>query len=304
MPITQYIELTGLFWGVWIAPDLGVIPSDTLAASACRAAAHAARLRGCIEAPTATSMAANGHKSLFLQNTGAGKRTTAKAIMIEQVQMKTLPPVTPSDTCSQATSDEHQCGPTDLPNYRQSRSRTNRASVAALQLAKLSALVILSQSREFSMTITSVKLAALATSLLCFGIAAYAASPADTIAARQANFKQMGKGMKAISDQIKTPMPSFEAIKAGAAAIDRSAGKVAGHFPPGSGPQPGVKTGALPAIWEKNDEFKTDAAKLVRAAGAMRMAADTSNIDQVKAQFMALGATCKECHQNFRAREN
>ncbi len=162
------------------------------------------------------------------------------------------------------------------------------------------------------MTMISAKMAALAASLLCCGIAAYAAAPADTapdtavdtITARQANFKQMGKGMKAIGEEIKSPAPSLAAINAGAAAIDQAAGKVAGYFPPGSGPQAGVKTQALPAIWEKNDEFKADTAKLVKAAAAMQAAVGGGNIDQVKAQFASLGATCKECHENFRARDN
>jgi cytochrome c556 len=149
----------------------------------------------------------------------------------------------------------------------------------------------------------SAKLAAVVAGLLCCGIAAYAAAPADTIAARQANFKQMGKGMKAISEQLKAPAPASDAIKAGAAAIDQAAGKVAGYFPAGTGPASGVKTSALPAIWEKNDEFKADAAKLVKAAAALHAAADSGNIDQVKAQFMAVGGACKDCHQNFRARE-
>jgi cytochrome c556 len=149
----------------------------------------------------------------------------------------------------------------------------------------------------------STKLVVAVAGVLGCGIAAYAAAPADTIAARQANFKQMGKGMKAISEQLKAPAPAGDAIKAGAAAIDQAAGKVYGYFPAGTGPQPGVKTGALPAIWEKNDEFKADAAKLVKAAAALHAAADSGNVDQVKAQFMAVGGACKECHQNFRARE-
>ena len=150
----------------------------------------------------------------------------------------------------------------------------------------------------------STKLAAVAAGLLCCGMVAYAASPADTIAARQANFKVMGKGMKAISDQIKSPTPDIAAIKAGAMAIGQSAGKVYGYFPQGTGPESGVKTGALPAIWEKNDEFKGDATKLVKAAAALQGAANSGNVDQVKAQFMAVGGTCKDCHQAFRQREN
>lgn len=154
------------------------------------------------------------------------------------------------------------------------------------------------------MTMTSTKMAVIAAGLFCCGIAAYAASPTETITARQANFKQMGKGMKAISDEVKSPMPSFDAIKASAAAIDQAAGKVEGYFPSDSGPQAGVKTGALPAIWEKNDEFKADAAKLVKAAAAMQAASNSGKIDQVKVQFTALGGTCKECHQAFRAHED
>jgi cytochrome c556 len=152
------------------------------------------------------------------------------------------------------------------------------------------------------MIVYSAKRTAVVAGLLCCGIAAYAA-PADTIAARQANFKQMGKGMKAISEQLKSPAPATDAMKAGAVAIDQAAGKVYGYFPAGTGPQPGVKTSALPAIWEKNDEFKADAAKLVKAAAALHAAADSGNVDQVKAQFMVVGGACKDCHQNFRARE-
>jgi len=154
------------------------------------------------------------------------------------------------------------------------------------------------------MTMTSTRLAALAPGLFCCAIAAFAATPAEIVAARQANFKQMGKGMKAISEQIKSPTPSFDAIKVGAAAIDESAAKVDGYFPQGSGLEAGLKTGALPAIWEKNAEFKGDADKLVKAASAIRMAAASGNIDQVKAQFMALGGSCKECHQTFRAHDD
>jgi len=154
------------------------------------------------------------------------------------------------------------------------------------------------------MTATPTKSAALAASLFCCCIAAYAAAPTEIVAARQANFKQMGKGMKVISEQLKSPTPSFDAIKAGAQAIDQSAGKVDRYFPQASGPQVGLKTSALPAIWEKNAEFKGDATKLIKAAAAMRAAAAGGNIDQVKARFMALGGTCKECHQTFRARDD
>lgn len=147
-------------------------------------------------------------------------------------------------------------------------------------------------------------LAAIAVSMAGCAFAAYAAAPADIIAARQDNFKQMGSGMKAIGEQLKSPAPGIEAIKAGAIVIDQAAGKVDGYFPQGSGPESGVKTGALPAIWDKRDEFRSDAARLVTASAALRAAVDTGNLDQVKLQFAAVGTSCKECHDNFRAHAN
>ena len=144
---------------------------------------------------------------------------------------------------------------------------------------------------------------ALALALLVCGGAAIAASPSDTITARQANFKAMGKGMKAVIDQLKAETPSVDAIKAGAAAIKMAAPKVAGYFPKGTGPEAGVKTGALPAIWEKGAEFKADADKLVAAANALDAAAATGDMAKIKPAFMAVGGTCKGCHETFRQKD-
>ena len=70
------------------------------------------------------------------------------------------------------------------------------------------------------------------------GSAALAASAADTIAARQQNYKQIGRAFKAINDEMKKDAPSGTAltIKSGMVAagfdrpIDVSATRV-GHVP-------------------------------------------------------------------------
>ena len=145
--------------------------------------------------------------------------------------------------------------------------------------------------------------AALAFGVVAFGGAAIAASASDTIAARQANFKQLGKGMKAVMGELKGDAPSVDAIKAGAALIDAAAPKVAGGFPKGTGPEAGVKTEALPAIWEKGPEFKADADKLVAAAQALKLAAAAGDLARIKPAAMALGGACKGCHETFRQRD-
>jgi len=147
-----------------------------------------------------------------------------------------------------------------------------------------------------------LKLAALALGLTA-ATAVIAAKPADTISARQANFKVMGKSFKGILDELKAPAPSAAVFQANAAALAKAATKVAGGFPKGSGPESGAKTHALPVIWEKNPDFRAAAAKLVTASRAMDAAAKTGNVDQIKAAIPALGGSCKGCHETFKSKD-
>ncbi len=133
--------------------------------------------------------------------------------------------------------------------------------------------------------------------------AVYAAKPADIIAARQANFKVIGKSFKGIMDEMRKPAPDMAMIKASANALAGGSSKVSGYFPKGSGPEAGAKTHALPAIWAKNADFKKSAANLVAASKKMQLAANSNNIDTVKAAFPALGGTCKGCHDQFKAKD-
>jgi len=143
-------------------------------------------------------------------------------------------------------------------------------------------------------------LACSAALLAMTGLAAGAASPAKTIQDRVANFKTMGKSMKAISDQLRTPAADMAAISFNAKIIADASHKVGNFFPRGTGPEAGVKTGALPAIWAKPTDFKTAAAKLVAATKQLQAA---GTVDQAKAAFPQVGASCKGCHDSFRAKD-
>ncbi|PZU09143.1 cytochrome c [Sphingomonas sp.] len=130
-----------------------------------------------------------------------------------------------------------------------------------------------------------------------------AAAPADIITTRQQGLKQMGKAFKAISDNLKAT-PDVGLIRTNAAVIAMQAPKVGGWFPKGSGKEVGVKTGALPTIWQQRAEFDADSKKLADAAKAFSAAATKGNVDEIKASAGALGQTCKGCHQTFRERES
>jgi cytochrome c556 len=133
---------------------------------------------------------------------------------------------------------------------------------------------------------------------------AIAAQPADTVAARQANYKQVGKAMKGIGDELKKAEPSVPVIQANAKTIVGLAPHVLKWFPKGSGPEAGVKTGALPVIWEKWPEFKIAAVRMLTASKALDAAAATGDLGQIKPAVGALGGTCRGCHEAFRAKDS
>jgi len=138
----------------------------------------------------------------------------------------------------------------------------------------------------------------------CLAVVHAVAGPAETaqIKPRQDKLRDMGGALKAINDEIKkgkldwdnTILPNTQTIK------ERS-GYLLNWFPKGSGPESGVKTYALPAIWQKNDDF----VKLGKAAQAealkLDLVAQTKNGDALKAQVLATGKACKACHDNYRS---
>lgn len=132
---------------------------------------------------------------------------------------------------------------------------------------------------------------------------AVAATPAETIKERQANYKKMGKAMKAMLDENKKPAPDLAVYKASAATIDELAPKVPSWFPAGTGPEAGVKTEALPVIWTKGDDFKKAAANFATQAHAFKVAADGGKVEEIKAAFPKLGGACKACHDQFKAKD-
>jgi cytochrome c556 len=138
----------------------------------------------------------------------------------------------------------------------------------------------------------------------CFAVVGAAAGPAETaqIKPRQDKLRDMGGALKAINDEIKkgrldwdnTILPNVQTIK------ERS-GYLLKWFPKGSGPESGVKTYALPAIWQKNDDFMKLGQALQAETLKLDQVAATKNADGLKAQVLATGKACKACHDNYRS---
>ena len=148
--------------------------------------------------------------------------------------------------------------------------------------------------------IRTAKMLALGTVLI--GSVAIAATPAEYITARQASYKQIGKAFKATIDEIKKSEPSVDVLRTNAATLNKLSHQVHRWFPKGSGPEAGVKTAALPAIWEQWDQFRVRANTFAGQAQGLDAAAKKGDVAQVRAYVQGVGGACKGCHDNFRAR--
>ncbi len=135
--------------------------------------------------------------------------------------------------------------------------------------------------------------------------AAFAAgvSGAEAVKVRQTNMKGLGAASKALFEQLRSGAPDKDVVKVQADKIEAAAKVLPTWFPTGSGPEAGVKTGALPIIWSQPDAFAAAAKRLADEAAPLDAAADAGDMSAVAAQAPKVGAACKGCHDKFRAPE-
>lgn len=142
--------------------------------------------------------------------------------------------------------------------------------------------------------------------------AASAASASDVAAPVKVSVPE-GKGeiSKSRSSAFKSFMPTFSSMrkmangdqafvaddfKAKAELFTKEAREPFEYFqidPQGNGD-------ALPAIWEKPAEFKDEKDKFLAAVDKLNEVAQTGKLEDIKAAFGNVGASCKSCHDAFR----
>lgn len=124
--------------------------------------------------------------------------------------------------------------------------------------------------------------------------------PQPVIEGRQAALRDIGAAFKGITDEFKKSAPSLPVIRQYARQIDELSKQQTFWFPPGSGPESDIETAAKPEIWQQPAQFKAGQAEFgEQAAKLMKVSAGT-DISAIKAQWQALGKTCKGCHEKFR----
>ena len=111
--------------------------------------------------------------------------------------------------------------------------------------------------------------------------------------------------MKAITDDLKKPKVDWDnVIIPNAQTIKDRSGYLLNWFPKGTGPETGVKTYALPAIWQKTADFeKLGKAAQAEAVKLDQVAATRNREGALKAQAVVLGKACKACHDDYRSKD-
>ena len=135
------------------------------------------------------------------------------------------------------------------------------------------------------------------------GLAVQAApSTKDLIKSRQDKLRDMGGALKAIDDELKKRNQDWDnVILPNAQTMKDRSGYLLNWFPKGSGPESGVKTYALPPVWQKADDFTRLGKAMQAEVAKLSQVAGTKDAAALKAQVVATAKTCKACHDDYRS---
>lgn len=161
------------------------------------------------------------------------------------------------------------------------RSRTSAAIVTAITSAACGAVLIAS---------------------LALGLNSAAAHKGATgiVKMRMEAMKDIKDNLKLVKNMLKGKTKYRPgAVAAAAGAIKGHAVKMPKQFPEGSLKG---KSEALPAVWERWQDFEAAADELARLAAELEASAKTNNAATRKA-FAQLARSCTSCHDNFRKKK-
>mgnify|MGYP001767613558 CR=1 FL=1 len=136
------------------------------------------------------------------------------------------------------------------------------------------------------------------------GTAAAQVKPEDAIKWRQSGYGFMAWNMARIKMNVEGQFNKDEVIKA-ANAIQAIANSGMGAlYLPGTDKGTGwEKTRAKPEIWTEKEKLTKAGGAFNKEANEMAKVAATGDAAAVKEQFGKLSATCKGCHDDFKAKD-
>lgn len=133
---------------------------------------------------------------------------------------------------------------------------------------------------------------------------ALAATPAESIKARQTHYKEVGKSFKTIRDELQKPKVDVALVQREAAALKAFGPQIASWFPAGSGSGAGLKTAAKAEIWSDPKGFAEQVQNFNAQTTRFYGVASNGDVAQMKQALPQLGGACKSCHDRFKVSEN
>ena len=129
------------------------------------------------------------------------------------------------------------------------------------------------------------------------------AAPADVamIKSRQEKLRDMGSALKQIDDELKRSPDWENVIQPNVQILHERSPYLLKWFPKGSGPEAGAKTYALPAIWQKGEHFTKVGRAMVAESAKLHQVFTKKDPQEMRAQVIALGKSCKSCHDDYRS---
>jgi cytochrome c556 len=128
--------------------------------------------------------------------------------------------------------------------------------------------------------------------------------PQPIIEGRQSALRDIGGAFKGINDELKKSSPLLPVIRQYARQIDDLSKQQKFWFPIGTGPETEIEMQAKAEIWKKPAEFKAGQVAMSEQAAKLAKVADGNDVGAIKAQWQALGKTCKGCHDQFREEDD
>lgn len=128
--------------------------------------------------------------------------------------------------------------------------------------------------------------------------------PENVIEYRDKVMHSLGNHAGAIAAILKGKVGYTDDVLPHARAIAATAETLDGTFPEGTGPDSGIETRALAAIWENPEAFDKAQEDFLAAARAFVKDAESGDRKQVLGGFKKLGDSCGGCHEDFRAEED
>lgn len=155
-------------------------------------------------------------------------------------------------------------------------------------------------SRKFYIALAG--LSALAGGAMVQSTSATAAdTAAQAIEERQALLKSMGDSMRPLGAIARGQADADKAV------MTRHANNVAAKARGLSAAftmdtrNSGIASDARPAVWTSRADFNRKAAALVTASGQLQAAANSGDLGSFRSALGAVGQSCKDCHDTYRA---